>query len=141
MGILLLMKAILPQVIRLYNLRNFNCIGGETMDYYKIGQRIRKYRKACNFSQEQLAEKVGISVTHMSHIETGNTKMGTVVLVRIAKELSVQIDALIYDVPELNKTTVHKELASVLDSCSTTEATFLIEILKTAKLAMNKYLK
>ena len=45
------------------------------MDYYKIGQKIRKYRKAHGFSQEQLAEQIGISVTHMSHIETGNTKL------------------------------------------------------------------
>lgn len=40
------------------------------MDYYKIGQRIRKFRKAYHLSQEQLAEKVGISTTHMSHVET-----------------------------------------------------------------------
>ena len=46
------------------------------MDYYAIGQRIRKFRKACGLSQEELAEKVGISTTHMSHIETGNTKRG-----------------------------------------------------------------
>ena len=50
-------------------------MGGEILDYYKIGQRIRKFRKAYNLSQEQLAEKVGISTTHMSHIETGNTKL------------------------------------------------------------------
>ena len=45
------------------------------MDYYEIGQRIRKFRKAHDLSQEQLAEKVGISTTHMSHIETGNAKL------------------------------------------------------------------
>lgn len=45
------------------------------MDYYEIGQRIRKMRKAHEFSQEELAEKIGISTTHMSHIETGNTKL------------------------------------------------------------------
>ena len=30
------------------------------MDYYMIGQKIRKFRKGCGLSQEQLAEKVGI---------------------------------------------------------------------------------
>ena len=45
------------------------------MDYYAIGQRIRYYRKTQGLSQEQLAEKVDISTTHMSHIETGNTKL------------------------------------------------------------------
>ena len=53
------------------------------MDYYAIGQRIRKFRKACGLSQEELAEKVGISTTHMSHIETGNTKLSLQVLVDI----------------------------------------------------------
>ena len=73
------------------------------MNYYEIGQRIRKYRKAYNLSQEQLADKVGISATHMSHIETGNTKLSLAVLVKIAEALSVQTDALIYDAPQVNR--------------------------------------
>ena len=32
-------------------------MGGERMKYYEIGQRIRRYRKACGLSQEALAEK------------------------------------------------------------------------------------
>jgi len=58
------------------------------MDYYKIGQKIRKYRKLNGLSQEELAEKVGISVTHMSHIETANTKLSLQVLVDISKGLT-----------------------------------------------------
>ena len=42
------------------------------MDYQKIGENIRKYRKMNGLSQEQLAEKINISVTHMSHIENGS---------------------------------------------------------------------
>ena len=38
------------------------------MKYYDIGQRIRHYRKACGLSQESLADKADISVTHMSHL-------------------------------------------------------------------------
>ncbi|MBQ2464755.1 MAG: helix-turn-helix transcriptional regulator, partial [Treponema sp.] len=45
------------------------------MDYIKIGQRIRDFRKEKKMSQEQLAEQIGISPTHMSHIETGSTKL------------------------------------------------------------------
>ena len=57
------------------------------LDYYSIGQRIRKYRKAHSFSQETLSEKIGISTTHMSHIETGNTKLSLAVLVNLLNEL------------------------------------------------------
>ena len=74
------------------------------MNYYEIGQRIRKFRKAYNLSQEQLAEKVGISTTHMSHIETGNTKLSLSVFADIASALSVQTDELLYDIPQFNKT-------------------------------------
>ena len=41
------------------------------MDYYAIGQRIRKYRKAKGLSQEQLAEKLGVSNKTISKWETG----------------------------------------------------------------------
>ena len=50
------------------------------MNYYEIGQKIRKIRKAHGLSQEQLAERINISTTHMSHIETGNTKLSLPVL-------------------------------------------------------------
>ena len=88
------------------------------MNYYEIGQRIRKFRKAYNFSQEQLAEKIGISTTHMSHIETGNTKLSLSVFVKIADALSVQTDELLYDIPQINRTLIKHELTELLDSCS-----------------------
>lgn len=40
------------------------------MDYKDIGMRIRTVRKSCKMTQEQLAEAVGVGVTHISHIET-----------------------------------------------------------------------
>lgn len=67
------------------------------MNYFEIGQKIRKYRREKNLSQEQLAESVNISVTHMSHIETGNTKLSLPVLVDIAAVLQVQTDDLLFE--------------------------------------------
>lgn len=109
------------------------------MNYYEIGQRIRKYRKASNLSQEQLAEKVGISVTHMSHIETGNTKLSLPVLVDIADTLSVQTDAIIYEIPQSNKTTVTQELADIINSCSTNKLNVIIDVVKSTKVSLDKY--
>ena len=109
------------------------------MNYYEVGQRIRKFRKAYNFSQEQLAEKVGVSTTHMSHIETGNTKLSLSVFVKIADVLSVQTDELLYDIPPINKTIIKNELAEILDSCSQQDICVLIEVLKTLKSSLDKY--
>lgn len=109
------------------------------MNYYEIGQRIRKIRKANNLSQEQLAEKVGISTTHMSHIETGNTKLSLPVFVDIASALSVQTDELLYDMTRINKTSVKQEVSDILDSCSASEACILLDILKAGQIALHKH--
>lgn len=85
--------------------------------------KIRKFRKGCGLSQEQLAEKVGISTTHLSHIETGNTKLSLPVFVDIAEALSVQTDELLYDTPSINLST-KAEILNVLDSCSTQDFIF-----------------
>ena len=109
------------------------------MNYYEIGQRIRKIRKANHLSQEQLAEKVGISVTHMSHIETGNTKLSLSVFVDIASALSVQTDELLYDTTRINKTHIKQEVSEILDSCTASEACILLDILKASQIALHKY--
>ena len=109
------------------------------MDYYKIGQRIRKFRKAYNLSQEQLAEKVGISTTHMSQIETGNTKLSLSVFAEIAKVLCVQTDELLYDIPQNNKTVIKGEIEEIFNSCSVREMYILMDLLKAVKVSLDKY--
>ena len=116
-------------------------MGGEWMRYYEIGQRIRHYRKACGLSQEALAEEVGISVTHMSHIETGNTKLSLPVLVKIAESLAVQTDALLYDTPRFNKSLATERVQKILDSCTTEQLYVLIETLESLKVSLDKHLR
>ena len=111
------------------------------LDYYQIGQQIRKIRKAHGLSQEELAEKVGISTTHMSHIETGNTKLSLPVLIQIAEALEVQTDFLLNPVPIQNASTVAPEIAKILDRCTEREAQFILEIVKSAKRSVEKYWK
>ena len=107
------------------------------MDYFKIGDRIRKYRKAQGMSQELLAEKIGISVTHMSHIETGNTKLSLPVLVELAKVLEVQTDDLLSDQPT-GRTTAIYELDEILNTCSNSQIRIILDIIKATKIALDK---
>lgn len=109
------------------------------MDYYKIGQKVRKYRKALNMSQEQLAEFINISVTHMSHIETGNTKLSLPVLVKLANVLDVKTDDLLFDNPPEKDISV-KEIKETLESCTPREAKIIAETVKNLKISLNKHL-
>lgn len=110
------------------------------MDYYMIGQNIRKIRKAQGLSQEELAEHINISTTHMSHIETGNTKLSLPVLVDIATVLAVRTDDLLNTRSTNTTSESIQDVASVLEGCSPQEAKVIVDVVKAAKLAMDKYL-
>ena len=118
---------------------NFNCIGGVFLNYYEIGQRIRKLRKAQGLSQEQLAEQAGISITHMSHIETGNTKLSLPVLVEIATVLHATTDELLFDSCDNQKQLALDDIRTVLDGCSPKQTKIISEIIKSTKIAIDKY--
>jgi transcriptional regulator with XRE-family HTH domain len=100
------------------------------MNYKEIGTRIRKYRKLKNISQEELAEKIDISTTHMSHIETGSTKLSLQVLVDIAQILEVSTDALIFE--KASKLKIQK-IETILSDCNENEIAFITKIVETSK--------
>lgn len=104
------------------------------MDYVTIGQRIRNLRKARSLSQETLAERAGISVTHMSHIETGNTKLSLPVLVALAAALDVRTDDLLYcqDAPAERAVELDRILRT-LDSFTTKQLGLIHNVLQAAR--------
>lgn len=108
------------------------------MDYYKIGQQIRKYRKAHNLSQEQLAEMIGISVTHMSHIETGNTKLSLPVFVKVAQVLEVQTDDLLSE-STTARSNHYNDIFDILDTCTSTQVKVISDMIKALKVSLDKH--
>jgi len=67
------------------------------MDQVAIGARIKAARERAHLTQEQLAEIVDISSTHMSVIERGVKTPKLDTFVRIANALGVSADALLQD--------------------------------------------
>ena len=110
------------------------------MDYYAIGQRIRKIRKAHGLSQEALAEQVGISTTHTSHIETGNTKLSLPVLVNLAVALEVRTDNLLYDESLAERSNAMESIIQILDTCTTQQIKIVEDILRATKISSDQHL-
>jgi len=108
------------------------------MDYYALGQRIRARRKAKGLSQEGLAERVGISTTHMSHIETGNTKLGLTVLVDLAAALEVAVDDLLREERAGEGKAGVERLLRALEGCSEEELRVIEAVVKAVKGAMGE---
>ena len=60
-----------------------------------IGGNIRFLRMACQIGQQELAEHIGISQTHMSNLECNRVKVSLKLLLRIANVLDCKIDQLL----------------------------------------------
>ena len=109
------------------------------MDYYDIGQRIRAFRRGRKLSQEQLAEKVWISTTHMSHIENGSTKLSLPVLVDLAAALDVSVNELLSGQSSQGRSAGYEQVKDILNGCSEKQLKIITEIIKSTKAALDKY--
>lgn len=70
-------------------------------EYYKIiGQTIKKYRKQKALTQEQLADKIGISISYLTKIEAPNCDQpfSLEVLLDISEVLDISIHQLLEDI-------------------------------------------
>lgn len=61
----------------------------------QLGRKIKRLRKAKDLTQEDLAFEVGISRTHMGHVEQGRRSPSLEVLQKIAKVCGVKVSDLI----------------------------------------------
>lgn len=108
------------------------------LNYVEIGSKIRAYRKMKNLSQEQLAEKVWISTTHMSHIETGTTKLSLPVLVDISNALEVGVDDLLDTELNARKKNTTNNIKEILNSCTSQQIKIIEQIVATTKKALDE---
>ena len=110
------------------------------MDYYAIGQRIRSKRKERGLSQEALAEAVGISVTHMSHIETGSTKLSLPVLAALSDALDVRADVLLHEREgTAERDAMIEDVVRLLSGCTKAQMEVLTEVLRATKSSLERF--
>lgn len=66
------------------------------LDYGKIGMRIRQVRRAKGWSQGELAERCGISMSFLGHIERGSRIMSMETFANICAALESGADELLW---------------------------------------------
>ncbi|MBO8172707.1 MAG: helix-turn-helix transcriptional regulator [Bacillaceae bacterium] len=64
------------------------------MEAHRMGYRIRSYRKLKRYTQQDLADKLGISISVLGTIERGMTEPDEKILRRIADILEVSYEEL-----------------------------------------------
>lgn len=87
----------------------------EKVDLMKtVGANLRRYRMENDITQDELAEKVGISTSFCANLERGSKAMSMYVLRDLADALGITADYLLYDNNELNENQHIKNINTLL---------------------------
>lgn len=70
------------------------------LDRLSLSEKIRRLRKIRGFTQEQMAQKMDLSIRGYSKIELGETKLSVIRLFEIAELLDVSVHELLLPVPK-----------------------------------------
>ncbi len=79
-----------------------------------VGANLRRYRMENDITQDELAEKVGISTSFCANLERGSKAMSMYVLRDLADALGITADYLLYDNNELNENQHIKNINTLL---------------------------
>lgn len=93
-----------------------------------LGNAIRTARIENHMSQEELAELVGITPTHLKHLESEHRNPSIDVLFKIAKVLHLSLDSLLFP----NKDThseIHSQLLLLINLCTDNELLVVTDLI------------
>lgn len=100
------------------------------IDYIAVGQRVRAERKKQGISQEELAELAHLSITHVSHIETGGTKLSLPAIMAVCFALNKTPNDFLFDSLPAATAEVRREIAEVTADCDAEEIRIVADTTK-----------
>ena len=98
-----------------------------------VGKRIQECRQKAGWTQEQLAEKAGISQKHISRIEQGYHDTHFTLIYKIAKVLDVSIDTFAIDFAEDNANIFLQSIKADVEHMSQKQMDMLRDSIATIK--------
>ena len=88
------------------------------IDYNIVGERLKRARLEKELTQENLAEKLDVSVAYLSRIETGTTKVNLRRLSEICNLLDVSEAEILSGVSDDSENYLSNDLSNLLKNCS-----------------------
>lgn len=103
------------------------------IDYGQIGARIKQTRKEQRITQEMLAEELSVSVSYVSQVERGVTRISLDLLAAIATTLDCEIAYLLDGVSRKQENYLEAALAQELQTLTPAQKRLLLEIVAVLK--------
>lgn len=100
------------------------------VDFGIIGKRIKEARKSKGLTQENLAEKMDVSVAYLSKVETGRIHINLERLSEICSLLDVTEGQILNGVSSKSQDYLDLEFYKLLKSCSTENQKLVYDITK-----------
>lgn len=94
-----------------------------------IGIKIKEFRKKAKLTQAQLAERIGLSETHMSKIETGTNTPTLENFLRIAEVLNLSLNEFGINTPQ-NNSPIREKFTEFLYKNSDKNLAFYYDLLQ-----------
>lgn len=101
------------------------------IDYSLIGERLKKARLSKKLTQEQLAEKMEVSVAFLSRVERGSSHINLNRLTEICSILGVSEGYILSGVTSNSKNYLDDDFKSILSKCSSEKQKLIYNIAKT----------
>ena len=89
-------------------------------------------------SQETLCGIADLSLSHMSHIENGKTKVSLPTLIIIANALKTSVDNLLYDDSDLVHSAYDKDFHDLINGCTQEEIEIILQLASQIKAALKR---
>ncbi len=100
------------------------------LDYNVIGSRIKEARLSRNMTQEDLSEKIDVSVAFLSRVERGNSHINLKRLNQICDILNVSEGYVLSGSASNQDNYLEKEFAELLKKCSPEKQKMIYKVAK-----------
>lgn len=97
--------------------------------YKKLALAIKQARLANGLSQEEFAEILDVSSTHVKHMESGHRKPSVDMLFLICEKTGMSIDKILFS-SEVLKTKNDEELDALINFCTDDEKKLIIKLVE-----------
>lgn len=99
------------------------------LDYHLISKRIKDARKLSGLTQEQLAEKIGISTNAVAKLENNLMTASLQTLVNIANILNIDMNTLFLQSTDDTQSNLDEYLTNHIHGLSIKDKEFLVHII------------
>ena len=95
-----------------------------------LGMRIKEFRERKNFTQDKLAELVGIDPKHLSRIENGRNYPSIETLEKLVQNLNITFEDLFQFSHQLERNELIVQITHILQILSDKNLKFIYKLLK-----------